>query len=182
MAGAISLDAYHMTRLHIDVVGNATESKSVDYELSLFWRTERNTEDKTKFRVTLGVEASPKRPRGGLQVDAEVKGLFTVPADFSGGEVERHVLVNGASMLYGILRGTIGACKGSFQQTGFLLPTLDMETVVAGAHGTSSRLEAKRPKAGVKKKAAAKRKAVVKKRTPVKKKAAAKTARRKRDR
>lgn len=184
MSNILHLENFVMRRLNIlwhDMGSIQTVSMTTEISYELF----RDPDNDNRYRLDLKVRIFPKgKVKHGYEIETLITGIFVVPEldDYTG--VDFSLRVNGATILYGILRGEIATVTGSFPGHKYLLETVNMKQLVTDTENRRARelkresaeAEATRKKA-VAKKAAKKKatKAPVKKQ-PSKKKVAKKTA------
>ena len=83
-------------------------------------------EEKDDFTVKLYLTATPKK-KGGFPYHFKigVQGFFTLREDFKVDDKQDFVLVNGATLLYGVLRDTLLNFTSRFEYSSVMIPTVN---------------------------------------------------------
>lgn len=131
-SSSLQLDGFFLTHLNLRWVEGGEDGNMQDcpHDLDIDYRLARHKEKAHMFRLTLSVELCVKKGRTGLDIDSEIAGFFTFPPETEEEEMQYLVRVNGATILYGILRGQVAMASGSFPGGKFLLPAVVMQDVL----------------------------------------------------
>ena len=92
---------------------------------------DEHTQDSTRWRLTLDVTVRPDTngdaPSTPIPYDVEVKARaeFQFPADAKVENIQHTLRLNGASILYGLMRGTVSQFTAQSVNGQFLLPTFN---------------------------------------------------------
>jgi len=134
MADILQLEEFYLQRMHVEFhPGDPIKESDVSGadRLSLDYEVLYNSEAPDQWALVLSVQIAPPEfdDEPGYELDAEMFGFF----DTSGvdpDEREYLIRLNGATILYGILRGQVATLSGTFPGGRLLLPTVDMNEVV----------------------------------------------------
>jgi len=125
----LKLDDFFITKLNVNWTSNVQdieENPFIDYEIL------RNPENNREFGMRLLVQtqtkSDPGKPR--LHIEAEISGFFTFFEDVDENKKQVIIRINGATILYGILRGVITSTSGSFPCGHFVLPSVYMNEIL----------------------------------------------------
>lgn len=127
---SMQLEEFFLT--HLDISwrrGNVSEEglggqPGIDYEIA------RNSDDQHIFRLALHVALTPPEDEGGLSVRCNILGFFSFPEETEEDDMQYLARVNGATMLYGILRGQVAMATGSFPSGKANLPPVVMQDIL----------------------------------------------------
>lgn len=128
----LHLDEFFIIRLNLAWVTAESAETSEEYpsDLGIDYELSRHDDDPQLFRLVLRVDSVVKKGYTGLNVESEIAGFFSFPEDTAEDEMQYLVRVNGASMLYGILRGQIAMVSGSFPGGKVNLPAVVMQEIL----------------------------------------------------
>ena len=135
MPEILQLKDFVITRLHVDwhepdkptaESPEFTGSMGFDYEVLRRTDTARFFALRFQFKLTPEV----KKTKTGYEIEAEIVGFFDFPGTMTEDKMQALVRINGATILYGILRGEIAAFTGSFPGGKFMLPAVYMQDIV----------------------------------------------------
>lgn len=123
----LRLDEYFFTRIHVEAnpefTGESGAGSSVEVEPHTTLL--KHQEDPTRYQVTVTVGELHTRDDAPLpyNLDVQAVGLFSVDSALVHDDIDRLVLVNGASMLYSALREHVLTVTGRGPWGAFQLPT-----------------------------------------------------------
>ena len=130
----LHLEEFFIKRLNLEWVtsesGKNADAEEYPSDLGIDYELARHDEDPRCFRLLLNVESLVKEDYTGLKMETEIVGFFSFPDDTEEDEMQYLVRINGASMLYGILRGQIAMVTGSFPTGKMNLPPVVMQEVL----------------------------------------------------
>jgi preprotein translocase subunit SecB len=124
------LEDFHFTRLSV-LWHEPQESVSVEVHHSFDYEIGRHKTDVNCYRLEFRFNVAPGTPEPvGYVIDTEIVGFFRIAGNTSPEKADYLALLNGCTILYGILRGQIAALTGCFPQEKFVLPSVMMEDVI----------------------------------------------------
>ena len=130
----IELKDFCIKHLHVDWFFSEEMPKKVPKENPFIdYVILRNPENSHEFSMTLTIEAiSDKEPKvGSFLVKATLMGLFTFTKESKEEEMQYLIRVNGATILYGLLRGHLATITGAFPKGGkYILPSIYMQEII----------------------------------------------------
>lgn len=130
-SSTLHLEEFLLTRFNLDWhVGDGKNTDDCLSEAILDYDVARHNEQNHTFRLTLSVALAVKDGCTGVAIDCRIVGFFLFPEDEEETNMEYLVRVNGATILYGILRGQIAMVSGSFPKGKFNLPAVVMQDVL----------------------------------------------------
>jgi len=136
MKKLLQLDDFFMARLHVDWRGAGEESSTLSQNPDIDYRIGRNQDNRRQFAMELSVQAfsgkAPEEP--GYEIDARIQGVFSFAEDATEEEMNYLIRVNGATILYGLLRGHIAAMTGAFPGQKLVLPAVYMQELIPEIH------------------------------------------------
>lgn len=127
----LSMERFTLLKLSID--GSPDRIGRVQPgQLSLQCQTAWATEEPQRGSLTLTVTLSPKSKQGQnpLDVEASIVGFFKMADACQPQDREYALMLNGAFILYGILRGLLAGMCGAFVSGQVILPALDMKGII----------------------------------------------------
>lgn len=136
MTKILQLEDFTLTKLHIDWHSiDDSESQqpvAIETEISVSYDVKRHKERPNTFLLKLLFSDCPlgKKTKQGIELHAEILGLFHFPEGMSEDEMQTLIRINGGTILYGILRGEIASLTGSFPSGKVVLPTIHMPEIV----------------------------------------------------
>ncbi len=130
-SSSLQLDDFFVTHLDLRWVEGTEDKQPQDCMPEMDFTIAKHNEKATMFRLTLRVALPVKKGRTGLNIDSEIAGFFSFPPQTEDEDMQYLVRINGATILYGILRGQIAMASGSFPPGKFLLPAVVMPDVWA---------------------------------------------------
>jgi preprotein translocase subunit SecB len=127
----IELKEFFITKLNVDWVEGKEYDKpegeiSLGFDFDAASREGFPNEFKYEFRV-IGI---PEKGYEGIKFRAHLDGFFSFPEDMDQKQMLLLLAINGASILYGILRGQLANITGSFPGGKITLPAVTMEDVI----------------------------------------------------
>jgi len=137
MSKVLQLEEFFLTKLHVDFYPAESpapgERAEAPAELAIDYEVQRHPLKDGVFALVLKVVSRPKDEASpsGYGIDTEILGVFSFPGGVPEDDMQTLIRVNGATILYGILRGEIASCTGSFPAGKFTLPTVYMPDIVA---------------------------------------------------
>jgi hypothetical protein len=128
----LTLEDFFVFKLNIESVfeGNPTpecaENPLVDYEVF------RDQEDVKLWALKLSVRSIVPAEKSipGYVIDAQAFGTFSFKDEATEDEKQYLIRVNGATILYGLLRGMLATVSGSFPRGKHVLPSVFMQEIV----------------------------------------------------
>lgn len=137
----ILLDEFLLRKLNIEWLDGKPQDEAM-YSLGFHFDVKSNSENKNNFLLSLSVNFIPVDNQYGLKVETIIDGFFTLSEEFTTpGKKEYTLLVNGATILYGILRGQVAMISGSFPKGKMKLPTVMMVDEVKKFFDTKQQVE-----------------------------------------
>lgn len=131
----LQLEDFVMTKLHLewrDPKAKTYSESGISFDYDIARHKEHDRRFMMHFRVALAPQKTKKNPDlSGYVLETEIVGLFKFPEDIEKEKMDYLIRVNGATILYGILRGQLATMTGSFAGGRFTLPTVMMQEVVA---------------------------------------------------
>ena len=129
----LQLDNFYISKLHID--WEDASDKVTKFKVYVDYSVQQHKELKDKFKLNFSFRGSTmvNKKKSGFFVDTDMCGFFTFPEGYDEDEKQVLIRVNGLTILYGILRGQIALCTGSFPEGKITLPTLNMFEIVKKA-------------------------------------------------
>jgi len=121
----LQLDEFFLTRLQLNWCSGKHQD-DVPYKLVFDYELGRHNDEPKRFRLTLQVSMQVDQGYRGLSIDAEILGFFSFPADTEENDMQYLVRVNGATILYGLLRGQVAMVSGSFPHGKLNMPPVIM--------------------------------------------------------
>jgi preprotein translocase subunit SecB len=169
----IKLDDFYMTELHVDFNNSGDKENLPPENPWLDYNVLRNPDNDRQFALVLCVKSysEMESSSSGYLIESEIQGIFSFSEESSEEEMQYLIRINGANILYGILRGQIAATTGTFPNGKFVLPAVYMHKVLPEIDKRKKPTTAKAKKAKMSKKTisvtkvAAKGKKVVRKKT-----------------
>ena len=178
MKKLLQLDDFSITKLHVDWCVAGKESAGVDENPYFEYKVLRNPKNKREFAMffsaKLYTEKDPEK--SGYIIESAIFGIFSFAQEATEREMQVLIRINGATILYGILRGQIAAVTGSFPGKKFVLPAVYMQEIIPKIDARKTRKELKIKKKPIKKVKAG-RESLKKVTTPVSPKAKVKAQR-----
>lgn len=143
MSKTLQLDDFALTGLAMKWNGDTENDSDRDASAALNFRVFGHTTDPGRFRLEMTVAVRPPEGAGesGWTIDAAIRGDFQIPDGSEEKPNPGFMAYNGATILYGLLRGQIAAATGSFPPGKFMLPTVSIADAMADK--AKSRLKAK---------------------------------------
>ena len=125
------LEEFFLTTLNLDwQTGECECDGECPYSVDLDYNLARNEENERLFRLQLRVVLQVADNCTGLKADAVIDGFFSFPEKAEEDTMQYLVRINGATILYGILRGQIAMVSGSFPTDKVNLPPVVMQDVL----------------------------------------------------
>jgi len=129
------LEEFFVTKLHLDYrdVKGQESPKAVQLGYGFDYTLGRHKEQEHRYRMAFRVEAEEfavNEEPVGTKLAAEIVGYLALNPALSKAEREKLVRHNGASILYGILRGIVATMSGTFPNGKLLLPTTLPDDIV----------------------------------------------------
>jgi hypothetical protein len=143
------LEEFFITRLHIDHRQQTAPEKQPAHHLGygFDYVIGKHKEDECRYRMSFqftAEEFSENEQPVGLKLDAEIVGFFSINPDLEKKKREALAQLNGASLLYGILRGVVATATGVFPEKKLNLPTVSPQEIVKLVHEKRSQMPAKK--------------------------------------
>lgn len=129
----VQLEEFLLTKLHVDwTPPQKPDSQDLcNSKLSFDYDVAQHADEPRRYRLMFRVSVKPSdTPPVGYSIDAEIAGIFLFPEGTPEDRQHFLLLVNGATILYGILRGQIGMTTGGFVGGKYNLPTVMMQQVM----------------------------------------------------
>ena len=129
MSKFLQLENFNLTHFSVQWHDLSPQPKKAKANIQLNSSFLEHESDDMKFAQQVRVQIIPDEssPKYGYEVDTIIKGFFSFPGDIK--EPREALEVNGAMILYGILRGLIVSITGSFPKRKLVLPTLDIRSI-----------------------------------------------------
>lgn len=168
---AIQLNRYQIESVSVSPNDQfVPDLKSLTGDIATTISISPHKDDKRRFRLALHVkiQRSPGKEARFFpyEIDIKGRGYFTFEREYSPNDMEHVLRLNGASILYGLMRGQIAQITAQSVHGQFLLPTLNFVEMEA----QSSCAEARMPNRASKPSATEKISAQKTSRRPLKKK------------
>jgi len=129
------LEEFFVTRLHVDHRQQTEPEKQHPHHLGygFDYSIGHHKEDECRYRMAFrftAEEFSESEQPVGLKIDSEIMGFFAINPALEKKKREVLVRLNGASILYGILRGVVATATGLFPDKKLNLPTVLPKEIV----------------------------------------------------
>jgi preprotein translocase subunit SecB len=128
----LQLDSFFVKKLHVDCASYEQWSKINSDNPFIDYTILRNPKNGRQFAIDMLIRAfsgkDPSKP--GLIIEASLVGFFSFSDDSSEDEMQYLIRINGATILYGLLRGHIISITGAFPYGPFLLPSIYMDEII----------------------------------------------------
>lgn len=130
MFAPIDLKEFYIKKInieHVDGEKTKTSKMGIDFSFSLA----EHAENVNLFRLELKVKTGPVDKTEGIKLETCIVGFFQIDENIKE-EAKRqyYMMVNGSTILYGILRGQVSLISSSLPQGKFILPTVSMQDEV----------------------------------------------------
>jgi len=130
-SSSLRLEEFLLTKLSLDwQVGRCDCEETCPYSVDVDYFLARKEDDDRSFRLQLRVVLRVADDCTGLNIDSVIDGFFSFPEGTSEEDMQYLVRVNGATILYGILRGQVAMISGSFPTGKLNLPAIVMHDVL----------------------------------------------------
>ena len=124
----IQLSKFFITNLNIKWVKGKASGNAI--KLGFDFNLAFHEEHKNHFKLEFSVLAIPEDGFSGIRLETQIDGYFHFPEGIDFKEMHYLAILNGSSILYGILRGQLALITGSFPGGKFMLPAVVMEDVI----------------------------------------------------
>ena len=130
MTTPINLQEFLLTRMNVEYIDGKKNDTS-QIKLVFSFEARANQENPNLFKMTLGVTSEPADESDGIKLDTLIDGFFELNETIlDPAQKQYYVFVNGATILYGILRGQVALFSNNFPCGKFCLPTVVMQEEV----------------------------------------------------
>lgn len=176
MKKPLKLVDFAITKINLEWFENEKDiNEKIDPVPTIDYRVLRNPDHERDFSLILNVMTySDKYPGGSVySIDSEIAGIFTFTDDATEEEMQYLIRVNGATILYGLLRGEIATVTGAFPEGKYVLPAVYMQEVlpeIDKRKASAARKKAISKRRVVKREKVSPKTPIVKKKTTVSKK------------
>jgi len=133
MEPVLQLDDFGLTDLRVHWEAPQGETGEVTSRFDVGYTCKHFTADPRKYKLTLTVKDRRSSAAGSqiANLEATIVGFFTFPPETEVADREKRIRINGLTMLYGALRGTLAAVCGVFPpDSRYVLPTVNMLDVI----------------------------------------------------
>ncbi len=138
MEPVLQLDEFGLTDLRVHWEAPRGETGEVTSKFDVGYTCKHLTQDPRQYKLILTVKDRRSAASGSqiAHLEATIVGFFSLPQDTDLAERERRIRVNGLTMLYGALRGTLATVCGVFPPDfRYVLPTVNMLEVIKTVEG-----------------------------------------------
>jgi hypothetical protein len=129
----LQLNDFSISKLHIEK--NDKPVNIAPFKAKVGYSVQQHKENNDLYKLNFSFDGSSLKSNNEIDflVHSEMCGFFSFPDGYTVEEKESLIRVNGLTILYGILRGQIAMCTGSFPGGKITLPTLSMYEIVMKA-------------------------------------------------
>lgn len=145
----VSLLSYRLHRLLLENLPEHDGDPSITVESGVV----KMDDDSDRYALRFVIRTTPPAADGAdcvPRIEADMEGFFRIAMDGEPEEIDTAIRVFGGAQLYSLLRGLISSPAALFSLTTTVLPTLNMQNMMAGAKplkkkgGTAGTRKAKR--------------------------------------
>ena len=130
-SSSLQLEEFFLVSLNLNWQSGTCDCEGdCPYAVDMDYNVARNDDDTRQFRLQLKVGLRLDENCTGLNVDSLIEGYFSFPEGTEEDAMQYLIRVNGATILYGILRGQVAMLSGSFPTGKVNLPAVVMEDVL----------------------------------------------------
>jgi preprotein translocase subunit SecB len=129
MVNYLRLETYIIRRIHLEWQGPVDGCERAVQSLTLKATDKQDAQNPRKYRLRLNATITldkSKENACGFLADVLIEGVFIVPDGLTPEQENSLIHGNGATLLYGVLRGELAAHTGSFPKGRLLLPTIPL--------------------------------------------------------
>lgn len=136
MSARFQLEDFSLLKLSVAYKRARKDAKPVEatqHSLSFDFDIDVHAEEKHRYRMLFRMayaDLSEDQEPAGYDVEADIVGFLRVDEEMPDEEKDKLVPANGVSVLYGVLRGVVGASTGAFAGGKLVLPTMMPHDIV----------------------------------------------------